>query len=1262
MAEVTVKVTQNIPDNRDTDSEIVEVVPIRSDRDVRKIVQHAFSHAKKTLARSRRRKIRHNLACVADQHSSLQASHNSLNSSLHAAASALKALPKRVNVPICMKAVREIPPNGRAWIRVQTNMMLPSAYLHSFHVPYLGESDAHLQSSNNLAMDLLQQEHADDGEQSEIEDYVDFSLVQVDGDNDDDDDDKEFDDDEDNDDTPQSGLAKRDGARRRNSLKRKRKSPSSRKLKRRTLKLTEAVWDRAAKRVALKSVMDKLGSTNVEAIADAVSDVFGFWNRKFVTAYYRIISNRLIAIAEVDKDACERKDGLDLVMKQASGQVVDSPAEVMRSESVKVFICRQCYSFLCILHGQMNQPRPIVPPVDGSRKELVKGTGADSIEASCEDRGAETCWYTDDDGDDVKRWSDSLKGRADSWRDVEPVLRELFEAFGRDACRISSLLRTALPALHSTIQFTCRRVGYLLQQLFPEGNRGTGNMKQMPILLRRKKGRWKTQRPPQEQESRIHGRRLDYEPCHHEGSCTTKNCVCKQKGVLCEKFCGCFSPTLQEGKTQVWCLNMHKGCTCKGTCQSKACVCFSMNRECDPDICRSCHECKEDSCIDDKKWSCQNNGLRMKRRQKIVAGHSDVHGWGVFATERIVKNDIIGEYVGEVISDDEAERRGRVYDEVTYSFLFTTTEQYALDSTHLGNKLRYCNHSRNPNCEPRVMRVGGDVRVGLYAKRDIEKNEELFFNYGYNENGPAWAMVDKAVKSRLRGSLSGKRAPSSDDDNNELAVEVLPVSTRRRKTLETESKAQTKPVLTALTPIPDVLEEDIGRATTVDIDSPQLVVPPQSKRRRQDEPGSSGKNDVEGTGEQSKYQKKMNSEAKGDQPSQSNSRSPGSGPSVWRGILRRVSVAVAEADSPREGCNLVNGQNQTDCVAEGKRAVRRSPARTEDFNNSHNNNDRRGFAEDEMRVFEQVSRENGSGSTVTARITNLPNGTVDEGDQMISERDNSQVGSGGGRHDRKQGLEVMGNGIANTRIRKAVTQNANKTQSSCREISRVLRTPSDESDTDSNEPQSMPKRFGTNGSKVQRALYKNGGICKSGAVSKRHRGNEDKSTGVSEQRAGNIKGLKESRIARDATTSWTNSSYSKIVSQSPVQSCQDDGAQAKRPQVGLYSPGDIKRPFSHLQPLHAADEVERRGISRQVGKTETEEERQKGTRKRRHNAESTDNMQRDDSHNSRKRRSSLGERARQMSKVCTEQMIDLVSVDGEGSARGSYEPNFDDWF
>ncbi|KAF2474882.1 SET domain-containing protein [Lindgomyces ingoldianus] len=125
---------------------------------------------------------------------------------------------------------------------------------------------------------------------------------------------------------------------------------------------------------------------------------------------------------------------------------------------------------------------------------------------------------------------------------------------------------------------------------------------------------------------------------------------------------------------------------------------------------------------------------QLKKRKKLVKfDRSAIHNWGLYAEENIAANDMIIEYVGEKVRQRVADLREKKYDMqgVGSSYLFRIDEDTIIDATKMGGIARFINHSCTPNCTAKIIRVDGTKRIVIYALRDIEKNEELTYDYKF---------------------------------------------------------------------------------------------------------------------------------------------------------------------------------------------------------------------------------------------------------------------------------------------------------------------------------------------------------------------------------------------------------------------------------------------------------------------------------------------------------------------------------------------------
>ncbi|XP_032896096.1 histone-lysine N-methyltransferase SUV39H2 [Amblyraja radiata] len=121
---------------------------------------------------------------------------------------------------------------------------------------------------------------------------------------------------------------------------------------------------------------------------------------------------------------------------------------------------------------------------------------------------------------------------------------------------------------------------------------------------------------------------------------------------------------------------------------------------------------------------------------------SNGRGWGIKTLQKIKKNRFVMEYVGEVITSEEAERRGRFYDSKGITYLFDldyVEDEYTVDAARYGNISHFVNHSCDPNLQ--VYNVFIDSldtrlpRIALFSTRSIKIGEELTFDYQMKGSG-----------------------------------------------------------------------------------------------------------------------------------------------------------------------------------------------------------------------------------------------------------------------------------------------------------------------------------------------------------------------------------------------------------------------------------------------------------------------------------------------------------------------------------------------
>ncbi|XP_015433634.1 PREDICTED: histone-lysine N-methyltransferase EHMT2 [Dufourea novaeangliae] len=200
----------------------------------------------------------------------------------------------------------------------------------------------------------------------------------------------------------------------------------------------------------------------------------------------------------------------------------------------------------------------------------------------------------------------------------------------------------------------------------------------------------------------------------------------------------CFTSNINVDRT----ITSLQSCRCEDNCSSEKCLCGNISLRCwydeegklipefnyaDPPMLFECNPA-----CDCNRITCNNRVVQHGLTQRFQLFRTKGKGWGLRTLRHIPKGSYVCEYVGEIISDSEADHR----EDDSYLFDLDNRdgETYCIDARRYGNIARFINHSCAPNLLPvRVFVEHQDLhfpRIAFFANRDIEADEELGFDYG----------------------------------------------------------------------------------------------------------------------------------------------------------------------------------------------------------------------------------------------------------------------------------------------------------------------------------------------------------------------------------------------------------------------------------------------------------------------------------------------------------------------------------------------------
>ncbi|KAM0325080.1 hypothetical protein ACHAQA_007619 [Verticillium albo-atrum] len=240
------------------------------------------------------------------------------------------------------------------------------------------------------------------------------------------------------------------------------------------------------------------------------------------------------------------------------------------------------------------------------------------------------------------------------------------------------------------------------------------------------------------------------------------------------------------------------------------CVCKPVDG-CDED-CQNrimLYECDKNNC-NIGKAHCTNRAFAALQERKVGGGKyrtgvevikTSDRGYGVRSNRCFEANQIIMEYTGEIITEEECENRMNTkYKNNDCYYLMSFDQNMIIDAT-TGSIARFVNHSCKPNCRMIKWIVAGQPRMALFAgDNPIMTGDELTYDYNFDPFSAKNVQICLCGEEECRGVLGpkpkGPKPVKSDKTDGKAGAKGRKL--KGAKGAKANSKATAKAVSKAL--------------------------------------------------------------------------------------------------------------------------------------------------------------------------------------------------------------------------------------------------------------------------------------------------------------------------------------------------------------------------------------------------------------------------------------------------------------------------------